>query len=107
VCAAPKTDPRFVLRYEVNMAMNENNLDFFPPAGTKSKMKGSALHPLHEAALRLTAIGINRPKERTRDLVAMLLSHGARAWRHSQPEIRIHLHVCARSGSAPLRLRLR
>ncbi len=89
------------------MAMNENNLDFPLPLGSQPKLKGSGLHPLHEAALRLAGIGINRPKERTRDLVTMLLSHGARAWRHSQPETSIHLHISPRGGRHPLRLRLR
>ena len=89
------------------MAMNENNLDYTLPSGSRSKLKGNSLHPLHEAAMRLAGLGINRPKERTRDLVTMLLSHGARAWRHAQPEAHIHLHVASRAGKAPLRLKLR
>ncbi|WP_137128831.1 hypothetical protein [Rhizobium sp. FY34] len=89
------------------MAMNENNLDYPLPSGSRSKLKGSALHPLHEAAMRLAGLGINRPKERTRDLVSLLLSHGARAWRQAQPEANIHLHIASRSGRAPLRLKLR
>lgn len=89
------------------MAMNENELNFSPPAGSTGKLKGSGLHPLHEAALRLAGMGINRPKERTRDLVTLLLSHGARAWRHAQPPANIHLHLSARGGRSPLRLRVR
>ena len=57
--------------------------------------------------MRLAGLGLNRSREKTRDLVAMLLSHGARAWRHSQPEVNIHLHVGMRSGRAPVRLKLR
>ncbi|WJR69567.1 hypothetical protein QTA58_20440 [Neorhizobium sp. CSC1952] len=73
----------------------------------KSRAKGVALNPLHEAAMRLAGLGLSRSKEKTRDLVAMLLSHGARAWRHSQPEAHIHLHIGIRSGRAPVRLKLR
>ena len=91
------------------MATNENNLDFDLPTGSKSKHRGGALHPLHEAAMRLAGMGmgIGRPKDKTRDLVSLLLSHGARAWRHTQPRANIHLHLAARSGRSPLRLRLR
>lgn len=89
------------------MAMNENNLDFPLPAGSETKIRGSGLHPLHEAAMRLAGLGIHRPKERTRDLVTMLLSHGARAWRHSQPEARIYMHLSPKAGRLPIRLKLR
>lgn len=89
------------------MAMNENNLDYPLPANSTGRLRGSGLHPLHEAAMRLAGMGINRPRERTKDLVTMLLSHGARAWRHTQPEANIHLHVSPRGGRFPLRLRVR
>ncbi|WP_436799548.1 hypothetical protein [Rhizobium oryzicola] len=89
------------------MAMNENNTEFTPPFGAKGRLKAAALHPLHEAAMRLAGLGVPRQKDRTRDLVAMLLSHGARAWRHAQPEAQIHLHVATRAGRAPVYLRLR
>ncbi|MBT9370141.1 hypothetical protein [Rhizobium sp. CSW-27] len=89
------------------MAMNENNIEFHLPEGSKGKLMQGALHPLHEAAMRLAGMGIPKPKERTRDLVGMLLCHGARAWRHSQPEAQIHLHVSARSGRAPIYMKLR
>ena len=89
------------------MAMNENSAELsFKPA-QKSRAKGVALNPLHEAAMRLAGLGLNRSKEKTRDLVAMLLSHGARAWRHSQPEANVHLHIGIRAGRAPVRIRLR
>jgi hypothetical protein len=89
------------------MAMNENNIEFHLPLGSKGKLMQGALHPLHEAAMRLASIGITKPKERTRDLVGLLLCHGARAWRHSQPEAQIHLHVSSRSGRAPIHIKLR
>jgi hypothetical protein len=87
------------------MAQNGNVSDF------KSKTSGKAagkmgLHPLHEAAMKLAGMGLNRSHAKTRDLVAMLLGHGARAWRASQPEVSLHLHVKTPSGH-PIRLRLR
>jgi hypothetical protein len=86
------------------MGMNENSIDF----GTvqMSRARGVALNPLHEAAMRLAGLGLNRSKEKTKDLVSMLLSHGARAWRQGQPVAGIHLHVAAHSGRAPVRMTL-
>jgi hypothetical protein len=89
------------------MAVNENNADFAFGAGPKFKARGVALNPLHEAAMRLAGMGLSRSKEKTKDLVSMLLSHGARAWRQGQPQADIHLHVTMRSGRAPVRIKLR
>ena len=90
------------------MSINENSPDFPSDAG-KAKWSRPTLHPLHEAALRLADLGLNRSrsKARTKDLIALLLCHGARAWRYSQPQARIHLHVTASSGCAPVMMRLR
>ena len=90
------------------MGMNENSAHFdTAPIQLKARAKGIALHPLHEAAMRLAGLGLSRPREKTRDLVALLLSHGARAWRQSQPETTIHLHVSFQSGRTPVRMKLR
>jgi hypothetical protein len=88
------------------MAQNGNSQDF-PTHGLKRPAKGKGLLPLHEAALKLAGMGLNRSQEKTRDLVAMLLGHGARAWRASQPAVDLHLHVTAPRGRPPVRLRLR
>jgi hypothetical protein len=89
------------------MAVNENSADFVFAPASKSRAKGIALNPLHEAAMRLAGLGLNRSKEKTKDLVTMLLSHGARAWRHTQPEAAIHLHISTRGGRAPVRMKIR
>lgn len=51
------------------------------------------LHPLHEAAIRIADMGLGRSGSRTRDLVALLMCHAARAWRSSQPRTDLHLRV--------------
>lgn len=76
-------------------------------ANQGSPAKTTGLHPLHEAALKLAGMGLTRSQTKTRDLVAMLLGHGARAWRASQPEVTLHLHVISPKGAHPVRLRLR
>lgn len=89
------------------MGKNENLPGDFNPGARPQAVK-SALHPLHEAALRLADIGLggNRSKAKTRDLVTMLLSHGARAWRGAQPAVKIHLHVAGERHRRPVHLRL-
>jgi hypothetical protein len=90
------------------MAKNGNSQDFNPDTGKKSALRSNPLHPFHEAALKLAGMGLNRSQsKKTRDIVSMLLSHGARAWRASQPEISLHLHVVTPRGKHPVRLRLR
>jgi hypothetical protein len=69
--------------------------------------KAAGLHPLHEAALKLAGLGLTKSQTKTRDLVAMLLGHGARAWRASQPQVSLHLHVNCPKGGHPVRLRIR
>lgn len=89
------------------MAVNENNIERHFQRTLKGPARGPSLHPLHEAAMRIAGLGLNRPREKTRDLVGLLLTHAARAWRLTQPEAKIHLHVSVRSGRAPIHIRLR
>ncbi|QCI97892.1 hypothetical protein [Agrobacterium larrymoorei] len=87
------------------MAINENYSDFAASKGRNQSL--SVLHPIHEAAMKIADIGLNRSRHKTRDLVNLLLCHGARAWRSNQPEAKIHLHIGGRSGRAPVHMRLR
>lgn len=88
------------------MATNENHAGA-PDIEGEARNVRSSLHPLHEAAMRLADLGLNRSRSRSKELVALLLSHGARAWRYSQPEASIHLHIGSHSGRRPIVMRLR
>ena len=85
------------------MAMNENYTESVAQAHRPSL---SVLHPIHEAAMRIADLGLARPRHKTRDLVNLLLSHGARAWRCTQPVVKIHLHVSCGQKGKPIHLRL-
>ena len=92
------------------MAINGNVPGFPPEARAAGKPARIGPHPLHEAALRLAEIGLQKPRAKsakTKDLINLLLCHGARAWRYSQPEARIHLHVTSSDGCSPVLMRLR
>ncbi|WP_394691981.1 hypothetical protein [Hoeflea sp.] len=65
------------------------------------------MHPLHEAAMRLADLGFTRPRSKTKDLVGLLLCHGARAWRSSQPRIVIHVRVGTPVGHSAVKIRLK
>jgi len=62
------------------MAVNENFPGFSLDGAGKMKPKSFALHPLHEAAMRLADLGLSRSRSRnkTKDLIGILLCHGAR-----------------------------
>lgn len=98
--------PRIVLCNEAfQMAINENYSDIAAAKGRQQSL--SVLHPIHEAAMRIADLGLNKSRHKTRDLVNLLLSHGARAWRSNQPEAKIHLHIASKSGRGAIHLRLR
>lgn len=91
------------------MAINENRPDLLESQADLLPASGTTLHPLHEAAMRLADMGLNRVRSRakTRDLVSMLLSHGARAWRLNQPKVSVHLYVAPSKGRFPVYIRIR
>jgi hypothetical protein len=66
----------------------------------------AGLHALHQAANRLADARRGAPKFRTKELVGLLLSHGARTWRNSMPRTDMRLRVCAPSGKQAVRLRI-
>jgi hypothetical protein len=91
------------------MSINENRPGVLETQLKPAPAAGTSLHPLHEAAMRLADMGLNRvrSKAKTRDLVSMLLSHGARAWRLNQPRASVHLYVAPTEGRYPVYLRIR
>ncbi len=72
----------------------------------KTTRSRTTLNPLHEAALRLASFGKPKSSSKTRDLVSMLLGHGARAWRGTQPAVSVHLYATSPNGKCPVRLHL-
>lgn len=66
----------------------------------------AGLQALHQAAARLADARRGVPKFRTKELVGLLLSHGARTWRNSMPRTDVRLRVSAPSGKQAVRLRV-
>jgi hypothetical protein len=90
------------------MAWNENQYGQRSDQDNQGQLAASqGLHPLHAAAFGLAELGLKPKRSKTKDLIGLLLCHGARAWRYSQPEAKIHLHVSSMSGRFPVIMRLR
>ena len=62
-----------------------------------------SLSVLRQAAFRLSDAK-RKPKLKTRDLVGLLLSHSARAWRCSLPKAHIRLSVFSLDGATAVRI---
>ncbi|MCO6186120.1 hypothetical protein [Rhizobium sp. L1K21] len=86
--------------------MDVNELAQFNAQNAKPARIKPGFHPLHEAAMRIASFGKPKANSRTRDLVSMLLAHGARAWRGTQPSVSIHLYVTSPAGRRPVRMHI-
>lgn len=90
-----------------------------PPVQTGSESKNNATVVAHTPASRAKnslylAAGwmadkrLTKTREvHTKDLVCSLLSHGARAWRMSQPTANIHLRSVSPFGHPSIHLRVK
>jgi hypothetical protein len=67
---------------------------------------GFSVGTLRQAATRLADFRSQGSRFKTRDLVALLLSHGARSWRASQPPAHVRVKVFAPDGRPAVRIGL-
>ena len=74
------------------------------------RQKGTAaeigVDALHQAAMGLSDRGKIRPRLKAKDLVGLLLCHGARLSRASLPRGVVRLRVVAPAGHAAVKIRL-
>jgi hypothetical protein len=77
-----------------------------PALSANAEAGDASLQALHQAANRLADARRGAPKFRTKELVGLLLSHGARTWRNSLPRTNVRLRVCGPSGRQAIRLRI-
>jgi len=67
---------------------------------------GFGVSTLRQAATRLADFRSQGNRFKTRDLVALLLSHGARSWRASQAPVHVRVKVFAPNGRPAVRIDL-
>ena len=70
------------------------------------RIADGGVHALNQAAVRLADIRRGGPRFKTKDLVGLLLSHGARTWRNTQPFVTVRLSVLAPDGKTAVKIRL-
>lgn len=85
------------------------DIDTAHPVDAKSRHFRSddmGVQALYQAATRLADARRGAPRFKTRDLVGLLLSHGARTWRNSQPHVRVRVKAISPEGRHAVRLML-
>ena len=73
----------------------------------RSSIPTIGMHPLQQASRRISEFRDGRSSLKAKDLVGLLLCHGARAWRASQPVAHSRLRVRTPQGVPAIRLRFR
>lgn len=89
------------------MTVDQESLGFFDPGSRKKSAVAAGMHPLHQASARIADFREGRSPLKAKDLVGLLLCHGARAWRASQPIAYSRLDVKTPYGRPAVRLRFR
>ena len=89
------------------MNVDQESLGFVEPPGRASTPSLASMHPLKQASMRIAELREGRTTLKAKDLVGLLLSHGARAWRASQPVVRSRIKVASPSGQPAVRIRFR
>lgn len=69
-----------------------------------ARSEDPSVQALYHAASRLADARRGAPRFKTRDLVGLLLSHGARTWRNSQPRAFVRLRVRSPEGHVAVRI---
>ena len=87
------------------MVGEKNVLGFVDPHRKDGRSSEVGVQALQEATVRLADIRRGSPRFKTKDLVGLLLSHGARAWRGSMPVVDVRLRVFSPSGKAAVKIR--
>lgn len=87
------------------MITDKDVLGYIAPATEARRSREPGVQALYQAAARLADMRRGAPKFKTRDLVGLLLSHGARTWRNSLPEADVRLRVLTPGGKPAVRLR--
>jgi hypothetical protein len=83
----------------------QNTLGLVEPRRKEKSAAEAGVEALHQAARRLADLRRTGPRFKTKDLVGLLLSHGARSWRATLPVAHVHVRVLTPEGKAAVRLR--
>ena len=86
------------------MAGQEDTASFIDPVADKGGRAFPA-HPLRQAAMRLADVRRSGSRLKTKDLIGLLVSHGARAWRSSLPAVTVRVSALTPAGRPAVKIR--
>ncbi|MBP0615430.1 hypothetical protein [Jiella mangrovi] len=89
------------------MSIENRNLTVPTRSGPVPEAIPVGIHPLQQAALRLGEARDGRSRMKAKELVGLLLSYGARAWRSSQPTSHTRIRTITPNGAVAVRMRFR
>lgn len=89
------------------MSGQQDVLGFVDPGRQERTAAKVGMQLLHKAPMGLSDIRRASTRFKTKDLVGLLLSHGARSWRASFPAADIRLRVLAPEGKTAVKIRLK
>lgn len=87
------------------MTLDPETLGFSDHRFGKASAPVVGMHPLSQASMRINDFRDGRSLLKAKDLVGLLLCHGARAWRASQPVAHLHLRVQTPGATPAVRLK--
>lgn len=88
------------------MIQEKDVLGYIDPRRKFARANDTRSQMLHQAAMGLADFRQNTPRFKTKDLVNLLLAHGARSWRSSMPATVVRLRVYAPDGKAAIMLNM-
>ncbi len=89
------------------MIGEQDVLGFVDPRREERRAADVGVQALHQAAVRLADIRRGSPRFKTKDLVGLLLSHGARTWRNTLPVVTVRIRVFAPDGKTAVKISLK
>jgi hypothetical protein len=98
---------KFRVEGESIVVGEQDVLGFVDARRPERRLPDVGMQALHQAAVRIADIRRSGSRFKTKDLVSLLLCHGARTWRNTQPPATVRLHVPAPDGKMAIRMRLR
>src|SRR5690606_31605117 len=85
----------------------QNFLGLVDPRRKERSAAEVGVQALHQAAMRLADLRRAGAGFKTKDLVGLLLSHGARSWRATLPAAHVRLRVLTPAGKAAVKIGLK
>ena len=88
------------------MITQKNVARFVNPLRQKSIASEVGVNALHQASMRLSDLNSGRARFKAKDLVGLLMCHGARAMRASMPRTNIRISVVTPARHSAVKIRL-